>query len=83
MTTLTNANVGDFLRTATVERAGWATAVGRLRAAYERANGRINRSIFLAELGRSGCTLVGVGSTVLVAGRYLPPEADEPEQLGR
>jgi hypothetical protein len=79
MTILQDANVGDFIATATIERPGWATAVGRLRAAYERANGPINRSVFLAELGRAGCTLVGVGSTVLVVGRYLPPEAAEPE----
>ena len=46
MTTLEDANVGEFIKAATAARPGVATSVGRLRAAYERQFGAINRSVF-------------------------------------
>ena len=59
MTTLEDANVGEFIKAATAERPGVATSVGRLRAAYERQFGAINRSVFLAELGPRDSRLSG------------------------
>ena len=80
MTILENSSVHEWLQTATIPRTGVATAVGRLRMAYERVNGPINRSVFLAELGRCGCRLVGVGSCVLVADRFLPDDGSATNQ---
>jgi hypothetical protein len=74
MTTLENADVGLFVRDHTIARPGVATAVGRLRAAYQEHRGPIGKNVFLAELGRAGCTLIEHDGVTLIAGRYLPEE---------
>ncbi len=75
MTILENTQVVDFLRSATVARVGVATSVNRLRVAFERIHGKINKAIFLTELGRGGFKLVEVGGIVLVCDVALPDES--------
>jgi len=71
MNTLQEANIGEFIKAATVERPGVAVSVARLRVAYEHSVGPIGRSVFLAELGRAGYQLVEVAGTTLDVGRQL------------
>ena len=82
MTTLEDMGIREWIETATVERRGVAVAVGRLRAAYERAHGPINKSVWLVELGRAGCKLVSVAGCVLVVDRYLPDDGGAADPAG-
>ncbi len=75
MVVLENNKVGDFIRAATVIRPGVATSVQRLRLAFEKVNGKVNRSVWLAELGRAGVRLVEIDGVALAVDIALPEPA--------
>ena len=67
-------SVTEFIQSETVKAPGVASPVADFKRAYERRSGRrINRSVFLGDLGAAGVTLASTPKYVTLVIGHLKP----------